>query len=653
MTIHDTAALPAASNRIAQGRAEPAIQIRITVEVLVYAALALLALALRVAQVGAHPLDDAESRQALAALRAINTQAPGDALVPDSPLTFALDAVAFTILTPGNAAARLPVALAGVLLVLAPALWRRYLNPLPPLITSGLLAISPVAVLASRTTSPAVWTMLGAVVVPWLALRFVETRARRWAMLATVGAAAMVLLAEPAGFLALLALGVGVLFAWLTDDGEAQVPARLREIGRVWPWADSVVAAGVVVVVVSTGFFFLPSGLTAVGGVVWDGLRGFVDRQAGAPVAFPLLISLRYETGLLLVGLLACYRVVRDGGFFERALAGWFLGGVVWAMGYAGATAGHALWLTVPLCVLVGLTVTHWISERTEFVWRVPAWGISLHAVVTFALWMAVGMSIVLLGKRLLEDVPGGITLRLLVDTLVQGIYSRNSDQPEWIPLTETVGVWDYVLGYIQLRLLLTILISLLTGVLYFLVGSLWGARAAWRGMALGSLAFMVLFSFGLGGRAALGSPGDPREYWYANPVTNDIQELRATLREMSLRDTGDPRLITITAWTPDDGALAWALRDYPNTVFVDGVGPEVNTAAVIMPQIIPPLRMGADYVGKDLVVRQAWDINTLSWKDALMWFYKSDSALAPAPKETDMIWIRKDVYGVEQVTED
>jgi hypothetical protein len=54
--------------------------------------------------------------------------------------------------------------------------------------------------------------------------------------------------------------------------------------------------------------------------------------------------------------------------------------------------------------------------------------------------------------------------------------------------------------------------------------------------------------------RAALGVPGDPREFWYADPVTDDVRELRATLREMSLRATGELRLIEISAFVPEDG---------------------------------------------------------------------------------------------------
>jgi hypothetical protein len=123
----------------------------------------------------------------------------------------------------------------------------------------------------------------------------------------------------------------------------------------------------------------------------------------------------------------------------------------------------------------------------------------------------------------------------------------------------------------------------MLNGVLFFLIGSIWGSRVAWRGFALGTLAFLLYVSFGLGGQAAFSAPGDPREFWFTDAVTSDVYELRATLREMSLRDTSEPHLMVITAQVPDDGALAWALRDFPKALFVDGIGPEVNSAAVLV----------------------------------------------------------------------
>ncbi len=640
-------------------RVEPGIRLWVSLEVLIYVLLAVLAITLRLSELDRAPLNDVEARQALSALRTVNGDVAGDPVIAESPLTFAFNAVTFAFMPTGNEfAARLPVALAGVLLTLAPALWRRFLNPLPPLIASFLLTMSPVALLASRTMSPVVWSMLLAIVAPWLVLRYVETRRESWAVAATAAFAALIFLAEPAGFLALLALAFGVGFAWFTAVDEAEATgSAIRDLWRAWPWANGGMIAGVIVVAVGTLLLWVPAGLTVIGTVLADGLEGFISRPVDTPIAFPLWISLRYEFGIVLFGFIACLAAVRDGGFFERTLVGWALAGAFLSIAYAGAGAAHALWITVPLSILVALQLTNWLTERAHAFWNVPPWAISVHTVITLALWLVIGISLVILAKLLLYDLPGGVTkLSALMDALGHLGYSRSANfeagQVKSIDVQDGVLVFDYVLANIQWRLVIMFIVAVLNGVLFMLWASIWGMRVAWRGFALGTLAALWLFSAGLGGRASFSEPGDPREYWYTDAVTTDIYELRTTLHEMSLRDTGETNLIAITAQVPDDGALAWALRDFTHVTFVNGVGPEVSSAAVLVPQGASHTAMGADYLGKDLITRRAWDIETVSWKDVLMWVYRNDSNWKPVTSEQLMLWIRKDVYGVEQVIE-
>ncbi len=635
-------------------RGEPGIRLWITLEVLIYVILAVLAVVLRLAKLGDSPMDDPQANQALAALREVNPKTPGDDIPADSPITFALDAISFNFIGQGNVAARFPVAIGGALLALSPILWRRYLNPLPPLIVSLILTISPVALLASRTMSPVTWTALLAVVGPWLVLRFFETDRSAYAVLSTVAFGAMIFLAEPAGLLMLVALAFGVVFAWLTEPDPAATTPALRRVWFNWPWGDGALAFGLVALAIGTGLFILPSGLTSIGNLLAEGLRGFWHRTTGAPIAFPLLIVLRYETGLLVFGLIACYRAIREGGFFERVLAGWLLAGVLLSLLYAGSTAGHALWMTVPLAVLVALSVTRWLTDRPDPLWgEVPGWGVPLHGLITAALWAAVILSLVLVGKSLLNELGSITNLGEVIRLLFKDIYSRSAgtaEKPPGIIYIDNMPFYEYTLGFLQLRLVMILLSTMLLAVLFFLVASLWGGRAGWYGFAVGSVAFWLVFSWGLGTREAFTARGDPRMFWFPDPVTDDVHELRVTLDEMSERETGDAKLIDISAMVPQDGAIAWALRDYPNTTFVDGVGAETKTAAVIMPYVYPPVQMGGSYVGKDMVIRESWIHRSPVWKDALMWFYKSESADKPTAREIDMLWIRNDVYGVEQV---
>jgi len=657
LTVNEAAVLPANDRQIG-------IRVHVTLEVGLYALIVALALALHLVQLGRAPLQDAEAHDALAAYRAVHDQATGETIVPDSPLSFWFNAPLMAVFPVDDGLARLPVAVASVVLVLLPALWRRYLGPLAALIISGLLCISPVVMLAGRTSSPVIWTMLLAVIAPWLLLRFIDNRRPGWAVLATACGGAMILLAEPAGFLTFLALAFGVVFAWLTEmDPDADITGGARRLAQDWPWTNGLIALGVALFVVGTGLFILPANLSGIGNVLWQGVQGFGERLDGAPVAFPLLVALRYEIGMVVFGIIACYRAVREGGFFERALVGWFVGGLVWALVYAGAGAGHALWLVMPLSVLVGLMVARWIVERPSIQWKVPEWGVPLHLVLTTMLWFVVGMALVIIGKALLVGVPAGVDDgQALLETLFDKIYNNSGQNADMVYIQDQ-GIWARYLGDIQYSAVLGLLMLMGMGVLFFLVGSVWGARASWRGLALGTLVYCMLISVGFSVRAALDKLGDPRELWTNNPVTRDVHELRDSLLEFSLRDktldgavpygTGTPNLMSVTAWVPQDGAVAWALRDFTNTTFVDGVGPEVKTAVVIAPDLVENPALGAEYVGKRLVIRQAWDRGTLSWHDGLMWLYRSDSIQKPTAGEVMMLWVRKDIYGVEHVTEE
>ncbi|HML22822.1 MAG TPA: hypothetical protein PKD09_14320, partial [Aggregatilinea sp.] len=339
---------------------------------------------------------------------------------------------------------------------------------------------------------------------------------------------------------------------------------------------------------------------------------------------------------------------VRGGSFFERVLAGWFVAGLVLSLVYVGASAAHALWITLPLTVLVGLAVCRWLTERPGTVYRVPDWGTALHAATTFALWAIIAVSMLQFSKQLM-DLPGAITdFGELANKLLNGIYTHDINDPA-VEMVQGTAVYAYVLGLMQQRVVWMVLIPMAIAMLFFLVGTLWGARSAWRGLALGTFAFLLVYGVGAAGRAAFMHYGDPRELWYPAPATDDMRELRATLREMSLRTNGTPNLIPITAQADDDGALAWALHDYPNTTFVTGVGPEVNTAAVITPAGQTP-DLGAAYVGKDLVIRRAWTVHALSWRDALSWLHLGETQLQPVPGDTVLLWIRSDVYGIATV---
>ena len=96
----------------------------VSYELIAVVMLALLSLALRVAELDNVPLTNYEASQALAAWRVLHPHLPGSTIVPDSPLLFLLHSIVLSISGGAEAAVRSFTALAGVGLVLSPLLFR-------------------------------------------------------------------------------------------------------------------------------------------------------------------------------------------------------------------------------------------------------------------------------------------------------------------------------------------------------------------------------------------------------------------------------------------------------------------------------------------------------------------------------------------------
>ena len=130
-----------------------------------YAAAAFLALLLRLPLLDARPLSVEEGALALESYRLWQGDAPSSlAQGPFSAFATALSLAMFG----GDGAVRLLPALSGVLLAIAPYLFRVQLGRAPALIAAYGLALSPLMVLASRTVGSGMVPLLLAVALLWI-----------------------------------------------------------------------------------------------------------------------------------------------------------------------------------------------------------------------------------------------------------------------------------------------------------------------------------------------------------------------------------------------------------------------------------------------------------------------------------------------------
>lgn len=384
-------------------------RLRISAETLIYLALVTFVIVVRVAALGALPLDDQQAHEALAALHRVDPNVPtggeeSPALYPHNALGALFNAGFLMILGHGDAVARLATALAGVLLVLSPLLYRPYVGKLPALLMALGLAFSPVALAASRSMSGLIWALLLLMIGGWLLLRFVEERRKGQALAATVCAAGVLFLTTPYGLLVLLGVFFGLALAVITSAPEHPARRLVPEIASVWSGAEAFIASLLAIIVVATSFFTQPAGLSSVGQIPQVFLDGLTERQPGAPWMYGLLVSLRYDFAFVLFALIAVWIMWSERRFVERFLTGWLLWSLVAVTVYPGATADIALIVTLPAVALTALLVARMLRNVSFGYWHVPEWVLPLHALVVMGLLASLGVNLRSLALKLWEE---------------------------------------------------------------------------------------------------------------------------------------------------------------------------------------------------------------------------------------------------------
>ncbi len=129
------------------------------------------------------------------------------------PLKFHLDALAFWLFGADDFTGRLPVAVAGIVLVMMPLFMRRWLGRWGSLLAAFFFLISPMIMFHSRYIRDEGLMALWAVLTVWMIFAYLETREDRW----LYGLAAVIALfytTMEAAFIYLAIFGLLLLLAW-------------------------------------------------------------------------------------------------------------------------------------------------------------------------------------------------------------------------------------------------------------------------------------------------------------------------------------------------------------------------------------------------------------------------------------------------------
>jgi hypothetical protein len=580
----------------------------LTVEGALYAALFAGALALRLARLGAQPLTDEEARQALIALAAVRG---GAAALPASPAYFAFTYLHFFLFGASEAVARLAPALAGAGLALTPSLFRGVLGRGGALAASALLALATTLVAASRSADGAILAVFGLALGAGALWRLAETGARRWLVVGALGLS--VAIASGGVFLhGILALVVTLLILRLTQP-ESVVALRgaLAPLAALWRALAIAVVVALLLIITLAGLYLNGLGALVASWTAW--LGGFGPGAAGRnPQLLPVFL-ISYDPLLLVFGAVGAWLAARRGHRQAQGLAWFSLASFALAVFYPGRELLDLVWPAASLAVLAGWALSALVADA----WAREEWPLAA---------MQVGIGFVLAMFALLnvaayaEVTRGG---RLAAPMLVTTFLGRSI----------TIAA-EAQLAVAGLALALVLLVAYL-----FAMG--WSERASRLGLVLTGVAVLLPATLAAGWGVTQSRAAQAGELWWPKPASTDIWRLMTTLGQVSNSSVGNTTDIEVTVQASDTGVLRWLLRDFPNAVFVDRLGPEMISPVVITPVNEENPTLGSSYVGQDFDLNSAW-VAPESLADWVSWAaYRRTRAVQAEPV---ILWVRQDV---------
>jgi len=545
-----------------------------------------LALFCRLWLLGKAPLSDKEAGLALQSLGIAHRESPS--LLGPHPGYLLLTAVSFFLMGSNEFAARIWPALAGILLVLAPILFKRYLGRGPALALAFVLALDPGLNAASRQAGD----LMLAVVSVVMAFGFLLKSNQSGLGIFT----ALALLSGPQAWEGLLGLAIAGTIIYIYHPN---IWSRASIIGGPEgedfrpKWKNGVLWFLVVLVAVGTLFFLVPNGLSAAVGSLVSYIQGWAQPTSTSILAI-ILALVFYEVLILLVGIWGLFWGLIHREPLDLFLIVWFLISIILCVAYPARQVSDVVWSLLPLSALAVRQAFRLISELRERL--VPSLVASV-PVVTFLIF--IWMMFVSL------SVPG---------------------TPQEV---------------LQNRWLAFLMAILLLGLAFGLIWWGWSLQVARSGYWLGFAFILAIYTLSAGWNAAgLGERPD-LEIWRGDAYFQDADLMVSTIGDVSEWNDRSRWGIDIAIVGLDSPAVKWALRNYSNTENVDVLAVDRSPSLLITADQKEPA-VAASYTGQNFTWRQslAWPLMfPTEWG---RWLAVRE---APSEKQVIVLWVRSDLF--------
>lgn len=573
----------------------------VDVRALAFGGILLLALALRLTDLGSRPLNEVEAREALSAAAGTGEESafwPETERPAASGAYQAITWLIFQSVGSGEAGARFFPALLGALIVVPPWLLRRRLGETAALIGAFLLAISPTLIATSRTAGGGSAAVVGLTISAALLIRALdEDLPARRAPLLVGSALAVGLAGGPLFFQGLLGLLLASLLA--AGIGPRAWPAgRAREVARaVLPRSIAIGVLGAVVLSVAVGL--LPRGGSAIGEGLRQWLLGWLGPGTLHP-AGPLVLLGAYEPLVLVFGLLGLIAAVRSRDALGVGLGLWAGAALVLAVVYPGRSGEAVVWAVIPLAVLAGRAVA---TEVAALLGQRSPWAAAGVGALLLLLFFYAGLQ--------LAAYAGGIG-------------------PGAAPLDPS------------LRVIVAVGALVVAGLAAVLIGFGWSFSIARSGAAMAAAIVLLLMTISAGSwlnyqRDVAGA----RELWASSAPTFGVSRLHATLHSLAMTSTGvrDELPLAVLSQDPPP-SIVWAARGLDRFQTSDSGVPEDPPLILISAQAPAP-EFPSEYVGQTIPVAETWDFTGPLPPRPLTWWFRR---VLPTLETTWILLVRSDL---------
>lgn len=569
-----------------------------TVEVALYSLAFLLALAMRLYQLGAGSLSEVEAGWAM---QALGLARGGAVTLGPQPLYILFTSVLFSIIRDSSFLARFFPALIGSLLIWLPFCFRRWIGDSGWLHRAGVvmafgLALDPGLVSLSRQAG----SLIPALAFTLFALASLYNRRLVWA-----GVCAGLALLSGAAFLqGLLILGISWgLYRLISGRlAESQVAENSGETTldaiSVASIRTGVVAFLLTLLFVGSLFLRHPQGLGALADTLPAYFKSWMT-SSGVPVLRLPASLLVYQLVVVIFALIGALRAWFghwDDQRFRLQLVGlsiWAVIAVLLPLLYAGRQVGDLAWALIPLWAIASMEISRaFVAEEDT-------------------------------NTRL---VGGGLGLLLCIFAVISWINLLSIGRYKTdVILYAAIIVGAFFLG--------------LVAVLLVIAG--WSVKAAKLG-AIWSLCILLgLFLISNAWGMSIVRQNGAQEMWIVAPSTGQADQLITTLSDFSSWNTGLRDQLAVVSLA-DSSALRWALRDYPNARFKTSLSTTESPPVVITLKGSEEPKLAQNYRGQDFV----WHLFP-GWQGVFPPDFINWLAFRQAPLSNNQIilWARTDIF--------